>query len=136
MMYGYNAPFYRPNSYTGGLDSPPNAQMQFNAPFLPQQQSNELIFVLNENEAEAYPLAPNTSVFLWDKNGPYLYIKSNRNGVPAFQAFELKDKKRIPEKQENNSEKQYVEIEAFNALKKELETLAEKVNGSEAKKNE
>lgn len=33
-------------------------------------QTNDMIWVLNENEATSYPVAPNNSVVLWDKNAP------------------------------------------------------------------
>lgn len=40
-----------------------------------KQRTSDIIWVLNENEAMAYPVAPNNTVVLWDKNNPTIYVK-------------------------------------------------------------
>lgn len=58
--------------------------MQTNPTPMPMQsqQTNDMIWVLNENEATSYPVAPNNSVVLWDKSNPTIYIKSvNAQGL-------------------------------------------------------
>ena len=50
--------------------------MQTPTQFMQTQPTNDMLFVLNENEASAYPVAPNNSVVLWDKNNKTFYIKT------------------------------------------------------------
>ena len=92
----YYAPFYRPTYYDPvqqsqmGQYNPqyqqPMAQPMQNAQMPMQgQPTSEFLWVLNENEATSYPVAPNNTVTLWDKNLPTIYIKSvNAQGVPSM----------------------------------------------------
>ncbi len=113
-MYGNIPQYYKPY---------PAADIynQYSNPYS-QQSSNDMIWVLNETEAASYPVAPNASVFLWDKNAPILYVKSNRNGVPSFQVFELKERGQAPEPSRN-----YVSIDLFNALDQQVKALSKKI---------
>ena len=77
MAYGNYAPFYR-GGYFNPMQTPTMAENQGYMPQYQQpiQQTNpvpmqtqpmsEMIWVLNENEATSYPVAPNNSVVLWD----------------------------------------------------------------------
>ena len=136
-MYTNFPQYYRPTYYPHPT---PEAYNQFNAPYQQQQpNSNDMIWVLNETEAASYPVAPNASVFLWDKNAPILYVKSNKNGVPSFQVYELKERN---QKQEHDCqcEKNFVSVDLFNALDQQVKTLAKKVEtlsiGKETEINE
>ena len=75
----YYAPFYRPSYYPQmPMQNPPENQNQFGQyqqqmqmPMQNQptpQPSNDMIWVLGEIEAQSYPVAPNNTVTLWDKN--------------------------------------------------------------------
>ena len=103
----YYAPFYR-----GGYFNPmqttqmtPIAENQ--GQFMPQYQqpiaqtnpvpmtqpTNDMIWVLGQTEAESYPVAPNNSVVLWDKNNPTIYVKSvNANGVPSMRTLDFTER--------------------------------------------
>ena len=77
MAYGNYAPFYR-GGFFNPIQTPTMPQMadnqgQFAQPYQPMQtnpspmqmqtqQTNDMIWVLNENEATSYPVAPNNSV--------------------------------------------------------------------------
>lgn len=101
MAYGNYAPFYR-----GGYFNPMTPQMpmaenqgQFAQPFQqPIQQpmpiqNNDMIFVLGQNEAESYPVAPNATVTMWDKNQKTFYIKrANAQGVPSMQIYDFTER--------------------------------------------
>jgi hypothetical protein len=106
MAYGNYAPFYRPN-YFNPMQEPvmPNIaenQQQYMPQYQPSiqaaapiqsQPANDMIWVLNENEATSYPVAPNNSVVLWDKNNPTIYIKSvNANGVPSMRVLDFTER--------------------------------------------
>jgi hypothetical protein len=59
----------------------------------PYMTHNEMLFVLNEVEAQSYPVAPNNTVTLWDKNQPTIYIKSaNAQGVPSIRVLDFTER--------------------------------------------
>ena len=88
-----------------------------------------MIWVLNETEATSYPVAPNNSVTLWDKNQDTVYIKSvNMQGVPSMRILDY------VERTEDNFNKtqaehnckcgdKFVSIDKFDALRGEFEAL-------------
>ena len=109
--------------------------------------SNDMIWVLSEVEAQSYPVAPNNSVILWDKNNDVVYIKSvNMQGVPSMRVLDYK------ERTADNDPKSPVEHKCacgdkfvlkkdfqalqgeFEALRSELEELKAKPKAKTAKK--
>ena len=103
----YYAPYYRPmNYYNPSIpQDATNSQnvQQFQQPIqqpiqqMPMQpnpiSSNDMIWVLNETEATSYPVAPNNSVTLWDKNKDTVYIKSvNMQGVPSMRILDYSER--------------------------------------------
>ena len=111
MAYGNYAPFYR-GGYFNPMQTPTMPQMaenqgQFSQPYQapmqtnlsPMQPTNDMLFVLNENEASAYPVAPNNSVVLWDKNNKTFYIKTaNAQGIPSMQIYDFTERIENPSK--------------------------------------
>lgn len=99
MAYGNYAPFYR-GGYFNPMQPPQMPQMaenpnQYSQPYQPQVQSTNdmMIWVLNENEATSYPVAPNNSVVLWDKSNPTIYVKSvNGQGVPSMRVLDFTER--------------------------------------------
>lgn len=114
-------PVYQPMSDNGGIYQPSYQ----NAPQGVVAASEPMLWVLNENEAVAYPVAPNNSVVLWDKNAPTIYVKSvNAQGVPSMRILDFTE--RTPENAARTpiiDTNKYVGIDAFNALKAEFEAL-------------
>ena len=119
----YYAPYYRPMNYYNPAIPQDAANMQNQQPIqqpqqIPTQQpiqpmqmaqpipmpSNDMLWVLNETEATSYPVAPNNSVTLWDKNKDTVYIKSvNMQGVPSMRILDYTERTadnapKIPEK--------------------------------------
>ena len=106
MTYGNYAPFYR-GGYFNPMQTPTMPQMadnqnQFAQPFhapmqtnpapmpMQTQPTNDMIWVLGQTEAESYPVAPNNSVVLWDKNNPTIYVKSvNAQGMPSMRTLDF-----------------------------------------------
>lgn len=133
----YYAPFYRPMYYNNQMQNTPETMPQYNQQYqqaiLPQIQttpaiSNDFLWVLNENEATSYPVAPNNSVTLWDKNQPTIYIKSvNAQGVPSMRILDFTE--RLPNSPKTtqssglNNDNNFVTIDVFNQLKGEFEAL-------------
>lgn len=141
----YYPPYFNRGNYINPMQTAPQMTMQ-NVPQMeyPQyqqmpQQTSDMIWVLNESEATAYPVAPNNSVVLWDKNNPVIYVKSvNMQGVPSMRVLDFSE--RTPD----NAPKTAVEhkcqcggkfapIEDFKRLQEEFEALQEKVEALNAK---
>lgn len=103
----YNQPYYGYYpQYNGGAT--PDMLNQFKGQYQPQIQvpvqqmqqqaqmpmaTNDMIWVLGEVEATSYPVAPNNTVTLWDKNQPTIYIKSaNAQGVPSMRVLDFTER--------------------------------------------
>ena len=102
MAYGNYAPFYR-GGYFNPMQAPTiptmaESQTQYIPHYQPQMQTptqptNDMIWVLNENEATSYPVAPNNSVVLWDKSNPTIYVKSvNTSGMPSMRVLDFTER--------------------------------------------
>lgn len=153
----YYAPYQRPMMYYNP-SIPQEAQpMQSGQPYgqpiqPPQMQqpmpmpqptpTNDMIWVLSEVEAQSYPVAPNNSVILWDKNNDVIYIKSaNMQGVPSMRILDYRE--RTPENSHKSSDKhecqcgsKFVSIERFSALQRDFEVLRNELKVIKAKQNE
>lgn len=139
----YYAPFYRPTYYDpiqqnqmGQYNQQfqqPMAQPMQNAQMPMQgQPTSEFLWVLNENEATSYPVAPNNTVILWDKNLPTVYIKSvNAQGVPSMRVLDFTERTATAQKQPVSgpfgSANNFVTLDSFNALEAKFAALEGKV---------
>ena len=165
----YYAPYARPMGYYNPSIPQDNPNMQNGQQFqqmpvhqqvpmqTPIQQtlmaqptampSNDMLWVLNETEATSYPVAPNNSVTLWDKNKDTVYIKSvNMQGVPSMRILDYVERTadNAPKTAHNHNcqcGKDFVKVEAFErlqsdfeALRSELEELKVKPKAKTAKK--
>jgi hypothetical protein len=106
--------------------------MQTITPFMQTQPTNDMLFVLNENEASAYPVAPNNSVVLWDKNNKTFYIKTaNAQGIPSMQIYDFTERvaedTKTPEKHVCKCGDKYATKEQISALQGKIEGLEAKV---------
>lgn len=151
----YYAPYSRPMGYYN--PSIPNMQenanmqggQQFNPPVqqpiqqMPMQTltpTNDMIWVLSQVEAESFPVAPNNSVTLWDKNNDVVYIKSvNAQGVPSMRVLDYVE--RTPEIAQKRTEThkcscgdRFIPIEKFNELEAKFDELRAKVESLEKPK--
>lgn len=140
----YYAPFYRPTYYDPAQQNPigqysPQYQQPMVQPMqntqmpIQGQTSNDFLWVLNENEATSYPVAPNNTVTLWDKNLPTIYIKSvNAQGVPSMRILDFTERTAVPTKTPStpsfNSPDNFVTIDSFNALEAKFSALESKVD--------
>ena len=147
--YNPSIPQENPNMQSGQPFSQPIQQpiQQFNngslqnlqQPLIQPMLSNDMLFVLNETEATAYPVAPNNSVTLWDKNTDTVYIKSvNAQGVPSMRILDYTeraadDAPKTPQKHECQCGGRFVSKETFEALQKEFEALRGELEELKAK---
>lgn len=140
MAYGNYAPFYRPNYFNPTQTMPQMAenqgQFQYQAPMqtnpAPMQPTNDMIWVLNESEATSYPVIPNNSVVLWDKNNPTIYVKSvNAQGVPSMRTLDFTE--RSQNIQENAPKSHECTCGDKFATKEEIDKIKANIEDLEAK---
>lgn len=151
MAYGNYAPFYR-GGFFNPMQTPTMPQMadnqnQFAQPYqqpiqtnptpmpMQTQQTNDMIWVLNENEATSYPVAPNNSVVLWDKSNPTIYVKSvNANGMPSMRILDFTERNINTSNSQENAPKthkctcgdKYATKEQINDLRGKIDDLTAK----------
>lgn len=99
--------------------------------FMQTQPTNDMLFVLNENEASAYPVAPNNSVVLWDKNNKTFYIKTaNAQGIPSMQIYDFTERTEKPQNQPTEHKctcgDKFATKEQINDLKGKIDDLTAK----------
>lgn len=154
MAYGNYAPFYRAG-YFNPMQTPTMSQMadnqnQFAQPYqqpmqansapmpMQTQQANDMIWVLNENEATSYPVAPNNSVVLWDKSNPTIYVKSvNAQGMPSMRVLDFTERNaNISNSQENASKTHECTCGDKYATKEQINDLRGKIDDLTAKYEE
>lgn len=117
-------------------------QMPIQQPMVQQMQTptqtNDMIWVLNENEATSYPVAPNNSVVLWDKNEPTIYVKSvNANGMPSMRVLDFTERNADASNSHVNTPKthkctcsdEFVTKAEFDALKGKFYDVLAKYDG-------
>lgn len=134
----YGNPYYQQPNYYGNGAVPdmlnqqkiPYQQMQTPTPMQP---TNDMLWVLGEVEAQSYPVAPNNTVILWDKNRPTIYIKSaNAQGVPSIRILDFVERSinapKTPIDESFSTPDNFVTKDEFNALKGKLEDLTAKFN--------
>lgn len=117
-------------------------QMPMQQPMVQQMQTptptNDMIWVLNENEATSYPVAPNNSVVLWDKNEPIIYVKSvNNQGMPSMRVLYFEERNATPSNSLKNAPKTHECTcgDKF-ATKEQINALEGKINDLTAKYEE
>lgn len=141
-MYGNYAPFYR-GGFFNPMQTPimpnmtenqnqwqlQNMQQPLNQPT--QTPTNDMVFVLNENEASSFPVAPNNRVVLWDKNQTTFYVKSaNAQGIPSMQTFDFSERTQnapqTPTEHVCKCGDNFVTKDDFNVLKGDFEALSKR----------
>ena len=122
------------NQYKGQYQQPIMQQPMVQQMQTPTQ-TNDMIWVLNENEATSYPVAPNNSVVLWDKNEPIIYVKSvNNQGMPSMRVLYFEERNATPSNSPKNAPKKhectcggkFATKEQINDLKAKLDDLTAK----------
>ena len=129
----YYPPYFNRGNYINPMQTAPQMPMQ-NVPQMEypqyqqmqQQTTDNMLWVLNENEAVSFPVAPNNSVVLWDKNNPTIYVKSvNMQGVPSMRVLDFTERTSNTSNSHENAPKmhkctcgdKFVTKEEFDALK-------------------
>lgn len=148
MAYGNYAPFYRTGyfnpmqtpaqTFENQMAQPYQPPMQTQTQLVNNQPNNDMLWVLNENEATSYPVASNNSVVLWDKSNPTIYVKSvNAQGVPSMRTLDFVERM---ENANNKAQNPPVEHKCTCgdkfAKKEQISALEEKIDELTAKYEE
>ena len=129
-----NVPYYpyQPNYYGANGSVPDMLDRYKYQPMQPMQPmqmpTNDMFWVLGEVEAMSYPVAPNNTVTLWDKNTPTIYIKSvNAQGVPSIRILDFTERTQGAENRAQEHKcacaGKYAPIDEFNAMRENLTAL-------------
>lgn len=141
----YNSnPYFQqqPNFYGNGAMPDILNQQKMQYQQMPQQimptQADPMLWVLGQTEAESYPVAPNNTVTLWDKNNPTIYIKSaNAQGVPSIRILDFVERvpngSKTPEKHVCTCGDNFVTKERFKALESKFDEIKGIVDGMKTK---
>ena len=133
------------NQYKGQYQQMPMQQPMMQQPVqqMPTMaqsiSSNDMIWVLSEGEAQSYPVAPNNSVILWDKNSDVVYIKSvNAQNVPSFRVLDYKERtadnaSKTPVEHKCTCGDKFVLKKDFQALQSEIMALRGELEELKAK---
>ena len=142
--YYNNNPYFQqqPNFYGNGAMPDMLNQQKMQYQQMPQQvmptQADPMLWVLGQTEAESYPVAPNNTVTLWDKNNPTIYIKSaNAQGVPSIRILDFVERvpngSKTPEKHDCKCGDNFVTKEQFKVLEGKFDEIKGIVDGIKAK---
>lgn len=133
-MPNYNNPYI--NNYGGYYPQQNYTQPNYNYGYqqqVTQQQTQptfmQLTFVNSLDEAKAYIVAPNTSIYLRDNNSNKLYIKSCDNtGRSSIEEYDLnKSSGNTPNLSEKIDPNNFVTLSVFHALKEEYNAKFEEI---------
>lgn len=117
---GYQ-PYYQNNAY------------QAQQSIMPAQQSG-IIWVQGEAAAKSYPVAPNTSVALWDSEANTIYIKSaDASGMPSMKIVDYTMRNNEPTRTQITPQNDFVTKDDLLPIRKELDALKAKLERKEKK---
>ena len=90
------------------------------------QQNNGMIWVVGENGADSYLVAPGQTVQLWDSTAPVFYLKSADNmGRPSKRVFDYTER--------GIAQNETVLPQSAYASKEDVDYLKEEINSLKAK---
>ena len=145
-IYGYYPQFNNAtpdllNQYKNQYQQPMQYQAQQMPAMMPSAPiASDMNWVLGEIEATSYPVAPNNTVTLWDKNTPTIYIKSvNAQGIPSMRILDFVERSAdAPQAHVEHVCKcgsKFVSKEELIAIQSSLDDMAEKLKVLEDKYN-
>ena len=117
----------------------PNVQPQYTQNYAPTVSASSLIWVKGRMDADAYPVAPNGAVALWDQENPCVYLKkADASGKPTITVYDLVERvdKPVPQEQSFAS---VADLAAFkgdiDAMKAEIERMRSDLYGIAGKRS-
>lgn len=94
----------------------------------PQQVNNGIIWVQGEASAKSYPVAPNTSVPLWDSEANVIYIKSaDMSGMPSIKVLDYTTRNNQTKVAEAVPQMNFATKDDIDSLRSEIDSLKSKI---------
>lgn len=104
------------------------------------QSSNGIIWVQGESAAKSYPVAPNSSVPLWDSEANVIYIKSaDMSGMPSIKILDYTMRDNTPKSAEISPQSDFATKAEVDSIKQEISSLKakfERMGNSDNKRKE
>ena len=119
--------------YNNGF--PVNYQPYYQAPNYQQNtqqqmQGNGIVWVSGEAAAKSYPVAPNTSVALWDSEANVIYIKSaDGSGMPSMKVVDYTMRDTNARRSEMSPQSDFVTKDDLLPIRKDIDALKAKLEG-------
>ena len=131
---GYQPMYYpQQNQVQGTQMSLPNQPQQ-------PQTNNGIIWVQGEAAAKSYPIAPNSSVPLWDSEANVIYIKSaDMSGMPSIKILDYTMRDTAPRTAEISPQNEFATKDDISVLEREISSLRskfERMSGAGEKRKE
>lgn len=105
-----------------------------------QQQNNSIIWVQGMEAARAYPVAPNSTLPLWDSESQSIYIKSaDASGMPTMKIIDYtirQDASKTAQNAISNPNGQIPTKEDINALQRQIDSLKRQIDNIGGAANE
>ena len=94
----------------------------------PQPQQNNTIWVVGENGADSYLVAPGQTVLLWDSTAPVLYLKSaDSMGRPSKKILDYTVREEALNMPKLEPQRDFASKDDIENLKAEIEALRAKL---------
>ena len=114
-------PSYYQNPYMQNMQNMQMVQQNQNQ----QVQANGIIWVGSDAEADAYPIAPNNAVVMWNRSAPVVYIKqADASGRPSMKSYDLVERTKTASSDAVSSS---AEAEKVYATKEEIDAVAQAI---------
>lgn len=95
-----------------------------------QQIQNGIIWVQGEAAAKSYPVAPNSSVALWDSEANVIYIKSaDGSGMPSMKVVDYTMRDTNARRAEMSPQSDFVTKDDLLPIRKDIDALKAKLEG-------
>ena len=102
-------------------------QMQNQSQSQQAQMNNGIIWVQGEASAKSYPIAPNSSVPLWDSEANVIYIKSaDMSGMPSIKVLDYTMRETTPKASEISPQSDFATKDDVESLRGEISSLKSK----------
>ena len=103
----------------------------------PQQINSGIIWVQGEAAAKSYPVAPNSSVPLWDSEADVIYIKSaDMSGMPSLKILDYTMRNATPRSADISPQSAFATKDDISHLEEELNALRAKFERMGEKRKE
>lgn len=101
-----------------------------------QNGTSSLIWVQGEGAAKSYPVAPNTSVPLWDSEANVVYIKSaDASGMPSIKVLDYTVRDNAQRTAEIQPQTDFVTHNELADIQKEIDSLRAKFERTTEKRS-